>query len=129
MIKLLSSKEIGMVESLRKEGYKDSKIAKMLNVPVSSLQPRDSLFFSWLRDQKEYGLCNPPMDGETALGMISKYLLGEDFYDPNPESQEQVNTYFVYHILLRYSKKFRKEKRVEDRRIELERRYKDLHDE
>ena len=61
----------------------------------------------WLNSQKDYGLCNPPMDAQTALNFLADYLEIPD--NVLPESVEQTNTYIVCEILDRYSKKYKKE--------------------
>ena len=70
----------------------------------------DSRFFKWLEEQPSYGVCNPPMDGSAGLNMLFDYF--DLSADPNPESQEQCNTYIVFQILMKYSKRFRKEYRA-----------------
>lgn len=64
----------------------------------------------WINNQPDYGICNPPMSSDQALDFLFEYLI-PDHYDPNPESCEQVNTYVVYEILMKYSKEFRREVR------------------
>lgn len=61
----------------------------------------------WLKEQDDYGMCNPPMDAQTALYFLADYLGIPD--DNLPESVQQTNTYLVFEILNRYSKKFRNE--------------------
>ena len=60
----------------------------------------------WLNSQKDYGLCNPPMDAQTALNFLADYLEIPD--NVLSESVEQTNTYIVCEILGRYSKKYKK---------------------
>lgn len=67
-------------------------------------------FTEWLREQPDYGICNPPMSSEKALDFLFDYLLVDD-YDPTPEGAQQTNTYIVFKILMKYSKEFRKERR------------------
>ena len=50
----------------------------------------------------------PPMSSDQALDFLFDYLIPGD-YDPNPESSKQVNTYIVHTILMKYSKKYRRE--------------------
>ena len=64
----------------------------------------------WIINQLDYGICNPPMSSDHALDFLFEYLI-PDHYDPTPESYEQVNTYVVYEILMKYSKEFRREVR------------------
>lgn len=64
----------------------------------------------WLEQNKrDYGICNLPMDAQTALNFLAEYL--EVPPDALPESVEQTNTYIVLQILERYSKKYKKEKK------------------
>jgi len=58
-----------------------------------------------LTNEKDYGLCSPPMDAQVALNELCRYFLGEDWYTALPESQEQVNTEIVYEIETRYKGK------------------------
>lgn len=67
----------------------------------------DSRFFKWLENQPSYGLCNSPMDGNVGLNMLFDYFNIPP--NPNPESQLQCNTYIVFEILMKYSRRFRKE--------------------
>lgn len=55
------------------------------------------------------GFFNPPMGSDESLKFLRIYLLGEDWYSPNPLSQEEINAEIVHEILLKYSKKYRKE--------------------
>lgn len=52
---------------------------------------------------------NPPISSDEAIHFLLIYLLGENWYSPNPLPQEQINTEIVHEILLKYSKKYRKE--------------------
>ena len=77
----------------------------------------------WLNEQKDYGMCNPPMDAQTALYFLADYLRIPD--NSISESVQQTNTYLVFEILNRYSKKFRNEiknqKRLQEEQKEQER--------
>lgn len=55
-----------------------------------------------LTDNKDYGICSPPMKAQIALNELGRYFLGEDWYTVMPVSQEQVNTEIVYLIEMRY---------------------------
>ena len=44
-----------------------------------------------LSDQKDYGICPAPIDGQTALNELISYILGDDWYVTMPMGQEQVN--------------------------------------
>lgn len=69
----------------------------------------DKTFTEWLDEQSDYGFCSPPMNSQMALDYLFDYL------DIPPivvsQSNEQCNTEIVFEILMRYSKKFRKEYR------------------
>lgn len=67
-------------------------------------------FTEWLKnDAVDCGLCDPPMEAQKAIEILTDYLLGEDWCVAIPESTRQVNSAIVFEILLKYSKKFRKE--------------------
>lgn len=69
-------------------------------------------FVEWLSDECKKdpdNLCDPPLDPQMAMHFLCDYLLGETWYAPISENQEQVNTAIVYDILYKYSKKFRKQ--------------------
>lgn len=51
-----------------------------------------------LTDGKDYGIFSPPMDAQVAVHELCRHFLGEDWYSPNPISQEQINTEIVYEI-------------------------------
>lgn len=59
---------------------------------------------SLCEQDKDYGICPPPMDAQTALNEISKHLLGENWCVNIPISQEQVNTEIVFAIEERYKR-------------------------
>ena len=46
----------------------------------------------------DYGLCAPPMDAQTTVNELAKYILGEDWYTVMPYHNEQINTEIVYAI-------------------------------
>ena len=66
-------------------------------------------FTDWLNNQEDYGIFAPPMEAETAIDFLRHYLLGENWYSPNPCHSKQINTEIVHLILLKYSKEYRKE--------------------
>ena len=67
-------------------------------------------FTDWIEnDSIDCGIMSPPMEAEKALSFLTDYLLGENWYVVDPISPKQVNTNRVYEILLKYSKKYRKE--------------------
>ena len=51
-----------------------------------------------LTNEKDYGLCSPPMKAQVAVNELCRYFLGEDWYTVMPENVEQVNTEIVYEI-------------------------------
>jgi hypothetical protein len=69
-------------------------------------------FYDWLiKNDDPNNIFCPPMNGQVAVNMLMDYLLGEDYYVSDPVCTEQVNTEAVYDILLKYSPKFRKERK------------------
>jgi hypothetical protein len=79
-------------------------------------------FYNWLKDHTDpKNIFAPPMEAQTAVDFLIDYLLGEDWCVVDPISTQQINTQAVFEILLKYSKKFRKERKKileEDRRKE-----------
>lgn len=65
----------------------------------------------FLESSADYGIFCPPMEAQTAVDFLQRYLLGENWYTVNPISQKQINTEIVHEILLKYSKEYRKERR------------------
>ena len=63
----------------------------------------------WLKNQKDYGMCHPPMDAQQALYFLAEYL--DVPYTDMPETTEQTNTHVVLEILNKYSRRFRKEQK------------------
>lgn len=57
-----------------------------------------------LTDKKDYGIFPPPMEAQTAVNELCRYLLGDDWYSVNPLGAEQINTEIVYEIECRYKK-------------------------
>ena len=69
-------------------------------------------FIEWLDEQCKKdpdNLCDPPLDPQLAMHFLCDYLLGEDWCVTISENQQQVNSAIVFDILLKYSKKFRKQ--------------------
>lgn len=64
----------------------------------------------WLDNCESYGVFSPPMDAQTAVDFLQRYLLGEDWYSINLNA-EQINTEIVHEILWKHSRKYRKELR------------------
>ena len=65
----------------------------------------------WYSD-KEFELCNPPIDAQYALNLIFKTLIDDKEHYPYlttmPESVEQTNSIKLDLILRKYSKEYRK---------------------
>lgn len=57
-----------------------------------------------LTNGKDYGIFPPPMDAQTAVDELCRYLLGDDWYSVNPLGSKQINTEIVYEIECRYKK-------------------------
>ena len=63
-----------------------------------------------------YGICPAPMSADMALQILTTYLLGENFYIVMPLSPEQANTEIVATILDKYSKEYRKDRKLFDKK-------------
>ena len=65
----------------------------------------------WYKD-KEFELCDPPIDAQFALDLIFKTLVDDkenyDYLTTMPESTEQTNSIILDLILRKYSRKYRK---------------------
>ncbi|GAA6275865.1 hypothetical protein F170042I7_20510 [Blautia caecimuris] len=65
----------------------------------------------WYKD-KEFELCDPPINAQFALDLIFKTLVDDKEHFPylttNSESVEQTNSIMLDLILRKYSKKYRK---------------------
>ena len=70
----------------------------------------------WYAD-KDYEMCDPPIDAQFALDLIFKTLIDDKEHYPYlttmPESNEQINSIMLELILIKYSRKYRKFKRKE----------------
>lgn len=75
---------------------------------------KDNISFTkWLDDNwVENNMFCPNLDAQLALNFLKDYLLGEDWCVTIPLSQEQINTEIVNDILLKYSKEYKKERRL-----------------
>lgn len=63
----------------------------------------DSAHILSLCKEDDCGIFNPPMDPQVALNELSRYFLGEDWYDASGATHpEQVNTAIVCEIEKRY---------------------------
>lgn len=65
----------------------------------------------WYKD-KEFELCDPPIDAQFALDLIFKTLVDDkehyEYLTTMPESTEQTNSIMLDLILRKYSKQYRK---------------------
>ncbi len=75
------------------------------------MENKNKTFDEWINEQDDYGIIAPPMDADTAIDFLRRYLLGENWYSPNPISSKQINTEIVYLILSQYSKRYRNERK------------------
>ena len=71
-------------------------------------------FNEWLKEHDEFSCVGPSMEPQIAVDFLREYLLGKDFCIPYRASTEQVNSLIVLEILMKYSKRFRKELREEE---------------
>ncbi len=69
---------------------------------------------SWY-EEKEFELCDPPIDAQFALDLIFKTLIDDkehySYLTTMSESTEQTNSIMLDLILTRYSRKYRKFKK------------------
>lgn len=65
----------------------------------------------WYKD-KEFELCDPPIDAQFALDLIFKTLVDDkeeyDYLTAMPETTKQTNSIMLDLILRKYSRKYRK---------------------
>lgn len=65
----------------------------------------------WYRD-KDFELCDPPIDAQYALDLIFKTLVDDkehySYLTSMPESIRQTNSVMLHLILKKYSRKYRK---------------------
>ena len=77
--------------------------------------PND-ISFEAFQNKKDYWLCDPPIDAQFALDLIFKTLVDDKDHYPYlttmPESTEQTNSIMLELILRKYSRKYRKFKRL-----------------
>lgn len=73
-------------------------------------------FFNILKDNT-YGVCPAPTDSKIAMQVLTDYLLGEDWYIPMSLSPGQATTCIVDSILSKYSKQYRKDKKLEEKKL------------
>ena len=71
-------------------------------------------FTGWYKMEKQKDPKNmfpPPMDAQTAVHFMARYLLDDEWCVVDSLAQDQINTEIVYSILEKYSKSFNKEMR------------------
>lgn len=76
---------------------------------MKNVKNENKTFNEWLNEQNDYGIMAPPMDAETAIDFLRRYLLGENWFSSNPVSSNQINTEITYLILRNYSKRYKHE--------------------
>lgn len=73
----------------------------------------DYNYAKWLYKQEigtnKGNIFAPPLKAQFAVEFLRYYLLGEDWYSVNPVNEEQLNAEIVDAILLKYSKRYRKD--------------------
>lgn len=76
--------------------------------------------FRRILNDESYGLLPAPTEAQLAVNVLQEYLLGEDYYIVDPLPNCQANTIIVHDILLRYSRRYRKEwkRRVRQRKTD-----------
>jgi len=79
------------------------------------------------KPNQKSNLFNPPTTDSDALYFLKDYLLGENWYDVNPVSNDQINTQMVHEILMKYSRKYRKERKKFKKELEIKQRLKTGH--
>lgn len=76
-----------------------------------SFEEFDKRINKWYKN-KEFELCDPPIDAQFALDLIFKTLVDDKEHYPYlttmPESTEQTNSIMLELILRKYSRKYRK---------------------
>ena len=71
--------------------------------------------FQQILEDESRGLLPAPTEAQLAVNVLIEYLLGEDWYVVGPIHNTQVNTVAVHEILMKYSRKYRKERKHRDR--------------
>lgn len=71
------------------------------------LKPSEQFFK--ILDDDSYGIFPAPTDDRLAIKVLIEYLLGEDWAVTDPMNNEQVNTYAVHAVLMKHSRKYRKD--------------------
>lgn len=75
-------------------------------------------FTDWLENEAEdCGILTPSMEAQQCVDILCDYLLGRDWYSTSGVTcTSQVNTEIVFEILIKYSKEFRKEWKLYNKR-------------
>lgn len=87
-----------------------SKLLEVLNpyeAVLATNQPKNQFVDKVLNDDS-CGILPPPTEPQEALNILQEYLI-PDIQIADPISQAQVNTVVVHELLLRYSRKYRKQ--------------------
>ena len=67
-------------------------------------------FLQWqIESWKDDNLFPPELEPQRAIHMLVDYLLGDDWYFVNPVNAKQGNVFILHEILMRYSRKYRRE--------------------
>lgn len=90
---------------------KDHRLDREYVAEISNMETNKnySTFSEWLSDQKDYGLCAPPITAEQAFKFIKAYLLPENWYVEMSMTGAQTDCVALDEILRTYSAKYRKE--------------------
>lgn len=80
-------------------------------------------FLQWQIDHwNGNNLFPPELEHIKAINMLVDYLLGEDWYFVNPVNAKQGNVYILHAILMKYSRKYRREVKKYRKRTSSKRR-------
>lgn len=75
-------------------------------------------FLRWQIENWDDGNLFPPeLEPQRAIHMVVDYLLGDDWYFVNPVNAKQGNVYILHAILIKYSRKYRREVKKYKRRL------------
>ena len=82
-------------------------------------------FLRWqIENWDDDALFPPELKPQRAIHMLVDYLLGDDWYFVNPVNAKQGNVYILHAILMKYSRKYRKEVKRYRKQSSLKRRNK-----
>lgn len=71
--------------------------------------PQEFERFVKILEDDTYGMFPAPTNGNFAINLLVPYLLGDDYYIVDPVGVEQGNTIIVHDILLKHSRRYRKD--------------------